>query len=300
MFDRKRYQFGEHCCHWIRGQRSLKHSRVRRTAFEVLLLGVFPARGFDGHHTLRTSGGMFRMQIIAARARTVRSVFTRARCDRSTMSRRFDLLARDFESCQTQDACAAQLSHGRFAATQQQSRLIMSCVCRCSPSNVLAHVSHSVRAAISSLYWAALSSFCWSVEHFTRKCQSKCRRSVVKSEHHGRLSVAPVAKHNPCPFDGTHGMQTRQTCLCCCFFRQVVRRHLPMRAYLVQFQFRSSSMNPFFFTSNETCRCVPDGIRCVTLPLPALPRGTGVQRVSQWVTSTLLNVRISCRFRCTW
>ena len=119
--------------------------------------------------------------------------------------------------------------------------------------------------------------------------------------HNGRLSVAPVAKHNPCPFDGTHGMQTRQTCLCCCFFfRQVVRRHLPMRAYLVQFQFRSSSMNPCFFTSNETCRCVPDGIRCVTLPLPALPRGTVVQHVSPCVTSTLLNVRISCRFRCTW
>ena len=50
------------------------------------------------------------------------------------------------------------------------------------------------------------------------KCQSRCSRSVVKSKHHGRWNVAPVAKHNPCLFDGTRGMQTRQTCLCCCFF----------------------------------------------------------------------------------
>ena len=74
MFDRKRSQLGEHCCDWIRGQRSLKHSRVRRTAFEVLLLGMFPPKGFDGHHTVRTSGGMFHMWSLAARARTVRSV----------------------------------------------------------------------------------------------------------------------------------------------------------------------------------------------------------------------------------
>ena len=39
-----------------------------------------------------------------------------------------------------------------------------------------------------------------------RNCQSKCRRSVVRSEHHGRLSVAPVAIHNPCLFDGTRGI----------------------------------------------------------------------------------------------
>ena len=51
-----------------------------------------------------------------------------------------------------------------------------------------------------------------------RKCQSRCSRSFVRSKHHGRLSVALVAKHNPCLFDGTRGMQTRQTCLCCCFF----------------------------------------------------------------------------------
>ena len=53
------------------------------------------------------------------------------------------------------------------------------------------------------------------------------------------------------------------------FFQKVVRRPLPMRAYLVQFQFLSSSMN-LFFTSNETCRDVRDGIRYVSLPLHAL------------------------------
>ena len=74
VFDRKRSQPGEHCWHWIPGQRSLEHSRVRRTAFEVPLLGVFPARGFDGHHAVRTSGGMFCMWGLASRARTVRSV----------------------------------------------------------------------------------------------------------------------------------------------------------------------------------------------------------------------------------
>ena len=43
-------------------------ARLAHLAFEVLLLGVFPARGFDGHHTVRTSGGMFRMRSLAARA----------------------------------------------------------------------------------------------------------------------------------------------------------------------------------------------------------------------------------------
>ena len=73
VLDRKRSQLGEHCCIWIRGQRSLKQTRVRRTAFEVLLLGVFPVEGFVGHHTVRTSGGMFDMWGLAVRARTVRS-----------------------------------------------------------------------------------------------------------------------------------------------------------------------------------------------------------------------------------
>ena len=59
----------------FRWQPSLKQTRVRRTAFEILLLGVFPTRGFDGHHTVRTSGGMFDMWGLAARARTVRSVW---------------------------------------------------------------------------------------------------------------------------------------------------------------------------------------------------------------------------------
>ena len=85
------------------------------------------------------------------------------------MSGRFDLLARDFESCQTPDACAAQLSHGRWQ--QRSSRAVSSCCVSVTllthASNFLAHVSHSVRAANSSLYWAALSSFCWSVEHFS-------------------------------------------------------------------------------------------------------------------------------------
>ena len=122
--------------------------------------------------------------------------------------------------CQTQDACAAQLSHERFAATQQQSRLIMSCVChvaharveRSGPRVPLCLRCHLLFVLGCSLLVLLVSGT------LPRKSQSKCRRSVVKSEHHGRLSVAPVAKHNPCPFDGTHGMQTRQTCLCCCFF----------------------------------------------------------------------------------
>ena len=61
------------------------------------------------------------------------------------MSGRFVLVARDVQSCQTQDTCAAQLTH---------------------VSHVLAHVSHSVRAA-SSYYLAVVSSFCWLVEHFS-------------------------------------------------------------------------------------------------------------------------------------
>ena len=48
------------------------------------------------------------------------------------MSGRFDVLVRDFESCQTQDACAAQLTHARFAATRQQIRLIIVSLKRCS------------------------------------------------------------------------------------------------------------------------------------------------------------------------
>ena len=48
--------------------------RAFGAAFEVLLLGVVGARGFVGHHTVRTSGGMFHMWSLAARARTVQSV----------------------------------------------------------------------------------------------------------------------------------------------------------------------------------------------------------------------------------
>ena len=78
------------------------------------------------------------------------------------MSRRFDLLARDLESCRTQDTCAAQLTHARL---QQQGSRSVSLFCvsvtlLTHASNVLAHVSHSVRAANSSLYGAAVSSFC--------------------------------------------------------------------------------------------------------------------------------------------
>ena len=95
--------------------------------------------------------------------------FTRARCGRSTMSGRFVLLARDFESCQTQDTCAAQLTHARLQ--QQGSRSVSSCCVSVTQpthvSHVLAHVSHSVRAASSSWYLAAVSSFCWLVEHFS-------------------------------------------------------------------------------------------------------------------------------------
>ena len=58
------------------------------------------------------------------------------------------------------------------------------------------------------------------------------------------------------------------------FFRQVVRGHLPMRAYLVQFQVRSSLMD-LFFTSNETFRVVAEGIGCVSLPLHALRNQAG-------------------------
>ena len=136
------------------------------------------------------------------------------------MSGRFDLLARDFESSQTQDA------HARVERSGPRVPL-------CSRSQFLFVLGCCLLVLLVS-------------GTLQRKFQSNCRRSVSKSEYHGRLSVAPVAKHNPCLFDGTRGMQTRRTWLCCCFFRQVFRSHLPIRGYLLQFQFRSSSMNLFF------------------------------------------------------
>ena len=78
------------------------------------------------------------------------------------------------------------------------------------------------------------------------------------------------------------------------FFARFIRRRLPMRAYLVRFPFRSSSMNLFFTRMKRfvACQKVFGRIACVTWDFCA-------SRVP-WVTWTLLNVRISCLFRCAW
>ena len=62
-------------------------------------------------------------------------------------------------SSQTQNTYASHLTHS-------VSSLCVFSTLLAHASNVLAHVSHSVRAAHSSLYWAPVSSFCWSVGHF--------------------------------------------------------------------------------------------------------------------------------------
>ena len=119
---------------------------------------------------------------------SVCATFTRARCDRSTMSGRFDLLVRDFESCQTQDTCAAQLTHARLQ--QQGSRSVSSC---CVSVTLLTHASNFL-ANLFPLRSRCQIPFVWGCcllvllvsGTLQRKCHFKCRRSVAKSDHHGR------------------------------------------------------------------------------------------------------------------
>ena len=111
-------------------------------------------------------------------------------------------------------------AHSRAsAATGQQIGLIMLCLCHVARARVERsgpRVPLCSRCPFLLVFGRCLLVLLVS-ETLQRRCHSKCRRSAVKSNHHVRLSFAPVAKQHPCLFNGSRGMQTRRTCLYCCF-----------------------------------------------------------------------------------